>query len=55
MPLGFMLAAMFSGLTMAFVWLVLGGTALGAFIAYVLSGHLAIAAMMAHAAFREFR
>ncbi|MEP5730072.1 MAG: hypothetical protein ABJL67_11965 [Sulfitobacter sp.] len=55
MPVAFLMAALCSGLTMALVWFAMGGTALGAFVVYVLSGHLILAGLLAHAAFRSFR
>lgn len=55
MPLMFLVAALCAGMTTATVWLSLGGSALMAFVIYVLSGHLIMAAALGHAALRAFR
>ena len=55
MPVAFLVAALCSGLTTAVVWLALGGSGLMAFVLYVLSGHLVMAAMLGHAALRALR
>lgn len=46
-------AAMVSGLIASGVWLVSGGTLLGAFRIYVMTGHLVIGAMFARTYFRQ--
>ncbi|KHA52108.1 hypothetical protein [Sulfitobacter geojensis] len=55
MPVVFMIAALCAGLTCAAVWLALGGSGLMAFVVYVLSGQLVIAALLGRAAIRELR
>ena len=55
MPMAFMMAAVCSGLTTAMVWLALGGSGLTAFVIYVLSGHLVMAAMLSQTALRSLR
>ncbi len=55
MPLAFLIAAVFSGLTSAALWLSLGGSGLMAFVIYVLSGQLVMAAMLSHTALRKTR
>ena len=55
MPVVFMIAALCAGLTCGAVWLALGGSGLMAFVVYVLSGQLVIAALLGRAAIRELR
>jgi len=47
----YLLAAMLSGLIGSGVWLATGGTALGAFGVYMMTGHLVMAAMFAKSYF----
>lgn len=47
----YLLTAMLSGLIGACVWLVTGGTVLGAFGVYMMTGHLVMAAMFAKSFF----
>jgi hypothetical protein len=49
----YLLAAMLSGLIGSGVWLVTGGTILGAFGVYMMTGHLVMAAMFAKSFFRQ--
>ncbi|MBB4175697.1 hypothetical protein [Sulfitobacter noctilucicola] len=55
MPIALLLAAVCAGLTAATIWVVLGGTLLTAFIIYVLSGQLFMAALIANIALRGIR
>jgi NADH:ubiquinone oxidoreductase subunit 6 (subunit J) len=48
----YLLAAMLSGLIGAGIWLVTGGTFLGAFGVYMMTGHLVMAAMFAKSFFQ---
>lgn len=47
----YLLAAMLSGLIGSGVWLVTGGTVVGAFGVYMMTGHLVMAAMFAKSYF----
>ena len=55
MPLYLLFAALCSGLVFATVWMVFGGTGLSIIAVYILSGHLAMAAMLLLAAMRGVR
>jgi hypothetical protein len=49
----YLFSAMLSGLIGAGVWLITGGTILGAFGVYMMTGHLVMAAMFAQSLFRR--
>lgn len=55
MPVAYLMVAVCSGLTTALIWLFLDGSWLSAFMVYVLTGNLMIAAMLARVAFRKQR
>lgn len=52
MPYVLLLAAICTGLTLSIVWMGLGGSALMAFVLYVLSGNLVVAGFLANIAIR---
>ncbi len=55
MPLAFLMAALCAGLTTATIWFATGGTGLMAFVIYVVSGQLVMAALLGSAALRNLR
>ncbi len=55
MPIALLIAAICTGLTTASVWILMDGTALGAVLLYILSGHIAMAGMAAGAVLRNPR
>ncbi|KIN60792.1 hypothetical protein Z945_1771 [Sulfitobacter noctilucae] len=54
MSVALLFTAFFAGLTTATVWLVMGGSFLEAFVAYILSGHIAMMIVIAGTALRPF-
>ncbi len=55
MPIALLMAALLSGLTAAVLWLSLGGSGVMAFVIYVLTGQLMIAAFLGRAVLRGSR
>ncbi|GLQ26369.1 hypothetical protein [Sulfitobacter pacificus] len=53
MSITFMITALCAGVASSAVWLSLGGSGLMAFVVYVLTGHLMIAALLGRAALRQ--
>lgn len=53
MPVAYIMVAVCSGLTTALIWLFLDGAWWSAFLVYVLTGNLMIAAMVVRAIFRD--
>lgn len=52
MPIVLLLVALLTGAVGAAIWFALGGSLLGSFLVYVLSGNLAMGALLARIAFR---